>query len=631
MHIAIEGCCHGELDKIYASIKNLERKENLTVDLLIICGDFQSIRNYGDLEMMACPEKHRVLGNFHEYYSGKRQAPIPTIFIGGNHEASNYLWELFHGGWVCPNIYFLGFAGVIKFGGVRIAGLSGIYNSHHYELGFHEMLPFNNQDCRSIYHVRKYNVYRLAQIRQPIDIVLSHDWPRGVYNFGNSQRLLAHKKHLAEEVYSNTLGSYPAEFLLKRLRPNYWFSAHLHVKFAALVEHTGDRNQMPKEALPAPNAKTVENPDEIEISDEEDENNQGGEKTAGESTKNSNGNGEVGATAVDGTTTVTSTGAVAAPEEKEKQKAVIDAPAESQKAAEKAVSEKETPANKEKKPATDGKSKPSYTRFLSLDKCLPNRDFLQVIEVPSPADTPMEFSYDEEWLAIVKATYEFMSLSRDQKKLPPDEEIQSRIDTELAWVKQNFSQESLKIPANFKMTAMPHQPGHTYRNKVELSRPIQSPQTIKFCEMLGLKSNINMNNPIGNYVPPAPQPTTETAQASKSEETKTNPEKPDATSAQGTEGGELGNGEGQSDMEVHQQGGSDDVEKGDADESMGQGYVPQVTDATKMDQSENSEDEEDLNEILNRDVELSVEQAFGAMTDSTNHGIDFPEVEAGKE
>ena len=28
------------------------------------------------------------------YYTGEKVAPLPTIVIGGNHEASNYLWEL---------------------------------------------------------------------------------------------------------------------------------------------------------------------------------------------------------------------------------------------------------------------------------------------------------------------------------------------------------------------------------------------------------------------------------------------------------------------------------------------------------------------------------------------------------
>lgn len=45
----------------------------------------------------------------------------------------NYLWELYYGGWVAPNIYYLGHAGVIKFGGIRIGGLSGIFNGSHYK------------------------------------------------------------------------------------------------------------------------------------------------------------------------------------------------------------------------------------------------------------------------------------------------------------------------------------------------------------------------------------------------------------------------------------------------------------------------------------------------------------------
>lgn len=41
MKIAVEGCCHGELDKIYETIAHIEEKEKYKVDLLLICGDFQ--------------------------------------------------------------------------------------------------------------------------------------------------------------------------------------------------------------------------------------------------------------------------------------------------------------------------------------------------------------------------------------------------------------------------------------------------------------------------------------------------------------------------------------------------------------------------------------------------------------
>lgn len=52
------------------------------------------------------------------------------------------VFDRYYGGWVAPNIYFLGFAGVVKFGNIRIGGLSGIYNERHYRLGWLHVLPF---------------------------------------------------------------------------------------------------------------------------------------------------------------------------------------------------------------------------------------------------------------------------------------------------------------------------------------------------------------------------------------------------------------------------------------------------------------------------------------------------------
>ncbi|PPR90160.1 hypothetical protein GOBAR_AA30535 [Gossypium barbadense] len=192
MKIAVEGCMHGDLDKVYDTIKYIENTRNIKIDLLLCYGDFQEV------------------------------APVPTIFIGGNNEASNYLWELYYGGWAAPNIYFLGYAVVVKFGNIRIDGLSGIYNARH-----HEMPPYNDNTIRSVYHVREYDVHKLMLLEKLIDIFLSHDWPLSITDYGNWQQL----------IQQGTLGIKPAAQLLKKLRPSYWFSAHLHCKFTALVEH----------------------------------------------------------------------------------------------------------------------------------------------------------------------------------------------------------------------------------------------------------------------------------------------------------------------------------------------------------------------------------------------------------
>lgn len=94
VRVAVVGCGHGELDKMYACVRALQARDSISIDLLLCCGDFQSVRDYADLECMACPPKYRALNTFYKYYTGEETAPCLTIFIGGNHEASNYLVEL---------------------------------------------------------------------------------------------------------------------------------------------------------------------------------------------------------------------------------------------------------------------------------------------------------------------------------------------------------------------------------------------------------------------------------------------------------------------------------------------------------------------------------------------------------
>ncbi|KAB1669845.1 hypothetical protein ES319_1Z004900v1 [Gossypium barbadense] len=50
MKIAVEGCMHGDLDKVYDTIKYIENTRNIKIDLLLCCGDFQALDlkpNYG--------------------------------------------------------------------------------------------------------------------------------------------------------------------------------------------------------------------------------------------------------------------------------------------------------------------------------------------------------------------------------------------------------------------------------------------------------------------------------------------------------------------------------------------------------------------------------------------------------
>jgi len=56
------------------------------------------MRNQQDLDYMSCPDKYKHIGDFHMYFNEEKKVPYLTIFVGGNHEASNVLNETFYGG-----------------------------------------------------------------------------------------------------------------------------------------------------------------------------------------------------------------------------------------------------------------------------------------------------------------------------------------------------------------------------------------------------------------------------------------------------------------------------------------------------------------------------------------------------
>lgn len=103
-----------------------------------------------------------------------------------------------------------------------------------------------------------------------------------------------------EDIEKNELGSAPATSLLQAMKPDYWFSAHLHCQFAALVPHE------------------------------------------------------------DGT----------------------------------------------------------ETKFLALDKCLPRRRHLQILDIPAEYDGDMTLKFDAEWFAVLQNTNHLLNVKNMDFHLP---------------------------------------------------------------------------------------------------------------------------------------------------------------------------------------------------------------------
>ena len=239
LNIITTGCVHGNLDKMYNDIEEYSKKNKKKIDLVLCTGDFESMRTENDLTFLSCPEKYREMGDFHKYFTLKSKAPYLTIFIGGNHEASNFLEQNYYGGWVAQNIYYLGRSGVINVKGIRIGGFSGIFNKYDYFRGNYEK---NERDIRgdkkSIFHLREFEVCKMSHVKNKIDIFMTHDWPTNIISDEDKPGIIKLFSHNKDDIENGLIGSFPGEFILKHLKPIYFICGHMHFYYSNKVDNT---------------------------------------------------------------------------------------------------------------------------------------------------------------------------------------------------------------------------------------------------------------------------------------------------------------------------------------------------------------------------------------------------------
>jgi lariat debranching enzyme len=303
-----------------------------------------------DLLQLSIQVLHRPENGSSSDDSRRRQSRSFELHVGTvrcprNLASTAYAPRRYHGGWLAPNIYYLGGSGCVRLNGIRIAGASGIFKNQDYNLGHFERIPYDNSALRSVYHVRAYDVLKLSLLSPGPEIFISHDWPEGIYRYGDTAALLNTKPFFKQDIAKGELGNPHMMDVLKALKPSWWFSAHLHVRFQAEYDHIGegvsDWGKVRGGARSTP-ISAPKNADEIVMGDSDTEAPISVPERAAQPRN------------MDEERTIDSTNDIQVPS--------TDLGSQSQ--------------------SIEGSSSqtrlPSTTKFLALDKCLPRRKFLEV-------------------------------------------------------------------------------------------------------------------------------------------------------------------------------------------------------------------------------------------------------------
>lgn len=195
----------------------------MPLDLVLQVGDAQPTSDELDLTFMPVPEMHRALGSFNQLAGSW---PIPTWFIAGNHEPFNRLEAMPQGGPISQNLDYLGRISSRTIGGLRTAGLSGIFSSRFYEAP-REPWPFQVSKVKQASYFRRKELQELARTPRP-DILLMHEWPTQM----EAGRTPMWPRHWSK------VGCEPLGDLVASLRPRFVFCGHMHVAAKVLWQGT---------------------------------------------------------------------------------------------------------------------------------------------------------------------------------------------------------------------------------------------------------------------------------------------------------------------------------------------------------------------------------------------------------
>ena len=231
------GDVHGQLDRAAELVQTAAAKAGQELKFVLQVGDLETHRSLEDMAGMYAPHHHKHLGDFTEYFFGRKTFPIPLHFIGGNHEPYQFLDEWVLERSIAQNISFLGRVGSINLKGLKIDYLTGIYDEKYYQHHPGSRQPVaHDHDYPAQRFLSCYTeteVDSLLQNTHP-DILLVHEWPSGIVRPEDHEPQEPAHRHLR---YGGT-GIQAIRDLVDKLQPRLVLCGHMHRSYRAIIRHS---------------------------------------------------------------------------------------------------------------------------------------------------------------------------------------------------------------------------------------------------------------------------------------------------------------------------------------------------------------------------------------------------------
>ncbi|MBZ8181892.1 metallophosphoesterase [Oscillatoria salina] len=228
---AAVGDVHGEM---YAMLRLLQAWESRTQQQLAFVlqvGDFEPHRNEADLATMAAPSRYRKLGDFPDFYSGKTVFPWQVYFIGGNHEPYGFLDLTPEGGKIADNCYYLGRVGSVELAGLKIVGVSGIYQEDLFTQCRPSIAKISSRSRKKLISFTEAEISQAMEM-QSADILLLHEWAQGIIAPEDEETIA----RSLPPSRSDGIGNEYAKILIDLLQPQLVLCGHMHLSYRNQIQ-----------------------------------------------------------------------------------------------------------------------------------------------------------------------------------------------------------------------------------------------------------------------------------------------------------------------------------------------------------------------------------------------------------